>query len=319
MYQLNRVRRRIGWQSEEINTQLYKGQTVFCRSVSMKLSLLKISGFNLILILILNLVLAYEGKAAGLDQAIAILGKTETGKKVLEEARAQHLSIVEGKISKTDIVATRVIQGKEEKLDFTVQVIISHEKNPIFQAIDLAHELVHALHPKTNPFDPKLNAVDYVREGIESEGGEAHAILQECQVGKELIEIVNQEQAQLIKARCQFVWKTGKDSNLWKLSFYYLGNQYGLFAAKLKSMNSDQGKKDEISRIIQTKDPMFTSAAANKPYPLALLDEYLEITQKICSKSTARSVASISNKAVRAENTTMDERCQSLSSALFSP
>ncbi len=251
------------------------------------------------------------------ERAIAILEKTAIGREIMAEARQQKLSIIEGKISKTEIVATRVLRGKEERLDFNVQVIISRDKSPVFQAIDLAHELVHALHPKSNPFDPKLNAVDYIRAGIESEGGEAQAILQECKVGRELVAMVEEDQAQLIKARCQYVWKTEKDQNQWKLSFYHLGKYFSLFHAKLNSVKGDQAKNNQIAKIVQPKDPMFTSAAANKPYPLALLDEYVEITQKICSKTQQRKIAS-AGTAEKAATLSMNERCQSLSSALFS-
>ncbi len=207
---------------------------------------------------------------------------------------------------------------------FNVQVLISKDKSPVFQAIDLAHELVHALHPKSNPFDPKLNAVDYVRSGIESEGGEAQAILQECKVGRELVSIVTDEAAQLIKARCQYVWKTENNQDQWKLSFYHLGKYFSVFRSKLDSMNTDDDKREAIEKIVQMKDPMFTSAAANKPYPLALLDEYMEITKKICNKSQERKLASVVARAAAGNadapiHTEMDERCQSLSSALFSP
>ena len=253
----------------------------------------------------------------GLAKAIALLENTAIGKVAMQEARDKKLSIIEGKISKTEIVATRVLKENEEKLDFNVQVLISREKSPVFQAIDLAHELVHALHPKSNPFDPKLNAVDYIRAGIEAEGGEAQAITQECKVGQELLNQVDPEPAQLIKARCQYVWKTEKTPDQWKLSFYHLGKHFALFHSKLNSINVDKDKNTEISKMVKAKDPLFTSAAANKPYPLALLDEYVEITQKICSKSQQRNVASV-GVTEEVVTTPMDERCQSLSSALFS-
>jgi hypothetical protein len=249
-----------------------------------------------------------------LSKAIAVLEKTTIGREIMAEAREKNLSIIEGTISKTEIIATRVFSGQIEKLEFNVQVLISRDKSPVFQAIDLAHELVHALHPKSNPFDPKLNAVDYIREGIESQGGEAHAILQECRVGRELVGVVEQEPAQLIKARCQYVWKTEKNLDQWKQSFYHLGKHYALFHSKLNSINSDSEKNSAITKIVQMKDPLFTSAAANKPYPLALLDEYVEITQKICNNSQRRKIASVDVPA----SAQMDERCQSLSSALFS-
>ncbi len=255
---------------------------------------------------------ASESSQNGLAKAFAILGSSPLGKKLLDEAKEKDLSIIEGKISKTEIVATRVMESNREKLEFHVQVLISKEKNPVFQAIDLAHELVHALHPKSNPFDPKLNAVDYIREGIEAEGGEAHAILQECKVGHELVDLVQQEQAQLIKARCQFVWNSEKNEEQWNRSFYHLGRYLSLFRTRLGTVSTDQDKNQEISRLAQAKDPMFSSAAANKPYPLALLDEYVEITRKICNHSQKRKIEV-------AGNNPMEERCQSLSSALFSP
>ena len=252
-----------------------------------------------------------------LNQALNLLGSTKIGADELKLAKDLHIPIVAGNVSRTDVTATRAFQGKEETLTFHTQVLISQDKEIVFQALDLAHELVHALNPKSNPFDPKLNAVDYIREGIESVGGEAQAILQECKVGQELVAQVPQEQGQLIKARCQFVWKTEKDMNQWKLSFYHLGKSFAHFNEELRATKPDPQKQNLLSRIIQAKDPMFTSAAANKPYPLALLDEYVEITQKICTKTLQRKIASNSV----AGNTTaaaMDERCQSLSSAQFS-
>jgi len=270
---------------------------------------MKLSQFGLTMLVVAGLGVtgfAHAGDSSeGLEKAFSILEKSPIGKQIMSEARDQGLSIVEGPISKTEIVATRTMRDKNEKLEFHVQVLISKEKHPVFQAIDLAHELVHALHPKMNPFDPKLNAVDYIRQGIESEGGEAQAIMQECKVGHELARFVDEEEAQLIKARCKFVWTAEKDETLWKKTFYHLGRYSSLFRARLGSVNSDEEKNKEITRIVQSKDPMFTSAAANKPYPLALLDEYVEITRKIWK------VPSVFEKP-------MEERCQSLSSAQFS-
>jgi len=239
---------------------------------------------------------------AGLAKAFAIIEKSPIGNQLLQQAQKNKISIQEGKLSKTEIVATRTIEGRREKLEFHVQILISKDKNPVFQAIDLAHELVHAIHPKSNPFDPKLNAVDYVRQGIESDGGEAHAIQQECKVGQQLLTLVQDEQAQLIKARCQFVWNTEKNNDQWVQSFYHLGRYQKHFSEKLNLVNADVEKNEELNSILESKDPMFTSAAANKPYPLALLDEYVEITRKICKRSS----------------NPLEERCQSLSSALFS-
>jgi hypothetical protein len=246
----------------------------------------------------------------GLEKAYSILEKSSIGKSLLEEVKEQGLSITEGSISKTEIVATRTTSGNNEKLEFHVQVLISKDKNPVFQAIDLAHELAHALHPKMNPFDPNLNAVDYIRQGIEAEGGEAQAIMQECKVGAEISRYVADEEARLIKARCKFVWHAEKDETLWKKSFYHLGKYSRFFLNKLVSINHDQQKNEEMIGKVQTRDPLFTSATANKPYPLALLDEYVEITKKICNRSQGKKNSSMVDK-------TLEERCQYWSSAQF--
>jgi hypothetical protein len=266
-------------------------------------SIQKKLGFGLCVMGLAGPVQGAESDSSGLNRAFFILERSETGKRLLAEAKAKGLSIQEGKISKTEIVATRVWSGKREKFDFHVQVQISKDKNPVFQAIDLAHELVHALHPKTNPFDPKLNAVDYVRDGIESKGGEAQAILQECKVGQQLVGMVPEEQAQLIKARCQFVWTNEKNQDHWLKSFYHLGRHLTAFRDQLDAATGSSSNGEALSNIAVAKDPMFTSAVANKPYPLALLEEYVEITRKICN---------------RGEKRKLEARCQSLSSALFS-
>lgn len=269
------------------------------------------SGLGLLAVLMSGVAHGNEAIPSGLTKAVSILERTDSGKKLLIDARKKGLSIQEGKISKTEIVATRQWVGKREKLDFQIQVMISKDKSPVFQAIDLAHELVHALNPKTNPFDPKLNAVGYVREGIESKGGEAHAIMQECKVGQQLVGIVPEEQAQLIKARCQFVWNNEKNQVLWLKSFYHLGRFLQSFRNQLDAVSGEIDQNEQISGMSVAKDPMFTSAAANKPYPLALLEEYVEITRKICSRTEKRKSEALAGNP-------MEERCQSLSSAVFS-
>ena len=269
------------------------------------------SGLGLLAVLVSGVAHGSEAIPSGLTKAVSILERTESGKKLLSDARKKGLSIQEGKISKTEIVATRQWVGKREKLDFQIQVMISKDKSPVFQAIDLAHELVHALNPKTNPFDPKLSAVGYVREGIESRGGEAHAIMQECKVGQQLVGIVAEEQAQLIKARCQFVWNSEKNQDQWLKSFYHLGRYLHAFRNQLDAVSGEVEENERISELSVARDPMFTSAAANKPYPLALLEEYVEITRKICSRSEKRKSETLAGNP-------MEERCQSLSSAVFS-
>jgi hypothetical protein len=255
----------------------------------------------------------------GLAKAMALLEQTTTGHQALLDAKNLKIPIQAGRISKTEITATRTIApkaGEGENLIFNTQVLVAADKSPVFQALDLAHELVHAVHPKGNPFDPNLNAEDYVRHGIEGEGGEAPAIAQECRVGKELIagasnEVVktemNEETAQLIKARCSYVWQMESNDRQWKQSFYHLGEYYHEFLGQVRRMNGTAESKAAWAQKVEPKSPMFASAVAHKPYPLALLEEYVQITRTICEKSmrspVGREIASI---------TALNTRCQSI-------
>lgn len=241
-----------------------------------------------------------EIEAARLKMAMTLLERTESGKAALEKMRSLSIPVKSAPVSKTDIIATRKSDGSKESYSYEVQVLIAGDKDPVFQALDLAHELVHATHPNKNPFDPKLSATDYVRHGIEGDGGEAQAIAAECKVGKEMIDMADKtdlknETAQLIRARCQYVWNTQANPSKWTQSFYQVGQHYREFAAKISEMN--------LHLKVESKSPIFSSAAAHKPYPLALLDEYIEITKVICSKN--RKIAS---DAV----TALQERCESV-------
>ena len=231
-----------------------------------------------------------------LQSAFDLLALTPTGRMALVKAKMANLPIHEGNVSKTEISITRTRKGSEEQIAFHTQILIAKEKDPVFQALDLAHELVHALSPKQNPFDPKLNPESYVKQGIEGQGGEADAIAQECKVGKELPGLKESVSA-LIKARCQYVWQTESDSKKWKHSFYYLGQYYQEFLAVLEQIKEPEAKGWD--QKIEVKSPLFSSAVAHKPYPLALLEEYVSITRTICEKSlktkVGRKIASLAD------------------------
>jgi hypothetical protein len=243
-----------------------------------------------------------EVDSARLKTALSLLDKTETGKAALAKVKELDIPIQSADISKTEIVATRSMDGSKEKLSYQIQVLVARDKDPVFQALDLAHELVHATNPKRNPFDPKLSASEYVRHGIEGEGGEAQAIAQECKVGKELIDVaeakheMKNETVQLIKARCQFVWNTADNESKWKQSFYQVGQYYRQFTSMVRGM--------DMNLKVEAKSPIFASAVAHKPYPLALLEEYIDITKRICEKN--RKIAS---EAV----SVLEERCRAVS------
>lgn len=233
-------------------------------------------------------------KPMALIQAIKILENTERGKGLLEQAQHHRVPIRAGAVSKTEITVTRVVEpqsfGKKpgntaEKLHFAVQVMISQEKEPVFQALDLAHELVHAIHEKKNPFDPNMTATEYVEHGIEGAGGEAHAIAEECKVGHEVARTLNNSTSKLIAARCRTVWKLEKDETTWKKSFYQLGRHYRAFVQEWLATRPQEESVEAWKEKLAARTPLFSSASAHKPYPVALLEEYIEITRTICARA----------------------------------
>ncbi len=248
-------------------------------------------------------------ESGSLSAAIQLLEQTPTGKAALEQARLHQIPIHAGAISKTEITVTRSVDAasttQDEKLKFVTQVVIARDKEPVFQALDLAHELVHAVNPKKNPFDPNLNAQDYIQYGIEGNGGEAQAIAQECKVGKELTSL-KQETSNLIKARCEFVWNTENDTKKWQHSFYQLGQYYHAFLGLMRNYKTESNAA--WTDRVEAKSPVFSSAVAHKPYPLALLEEYVQITRVICEKALktnmGRKIASVAS---------LETRCRAVS------
>ena len=252
-----------------------------------------------------------------LDKAVAMLEATKTGAAELARARELRIPIIAGQVSKTDITATRVMIGNEEKLTYQTEVMVAQDKEAAFQALDLAHELVHATNPKNNPFDPSLNLADYVKHGIEGAGGEAQAIAAECKAGQEMIEqtgatALKTDTIQTIKARCQFVWKTVPQDSKWKQSFYHLGNHYGEFLSQVAGLHLKENEKADWRDKVESKSPMFASAVAHKPYPLALLEEYVEITKRVCEKTKLKSI----NRAI-ASISLLQERCRAVGATLI--
>jgi hypothetical protein len=227
-----------------------------------------------------------------LEQAERLLETTESGRQVLEAAREGRITWVLGQVSRTEVTATRTVHDEVETVHYDTRVIISGSKSPVFQALDLAHELVHALRPKENPFHPALKPGDYVVRGIEGEGGEAEAIAYECRVGREWIDrsksrVIPEEDLALVRARCGMVWKAMADGEKWKRSFYYLGQHYRDFLDRLTRLEPGSAEMKRWKERLDPRTPIFSSAMAQKPYPLALLEEYLELTRKICSRSPA--------------------------------
>jgi hypothetical protein len=229
------------------------------------------------------------------ERVMELLRETPSGFPLVEAATEAGVPIEEGKVSRTEVTATRVSRDGEAFTRFETKVVLSRSKSPVFQALDLAHELVHALRPKENPFNPDLMAGEYVVRGIEGEGGEAEAILHECRVAKDFLEHrkfegrIGVEERALVKARCATVWKLSVNEGAWKRSFYQLGQHTRDFLERIsKRVGKSPREWNWWKERVDSRSPLFSSAVAQKPYPLALLEEYEEITARFCEKALKR-------------------------------
>ena len=299
--------------AHEFYTQVSKESTGIDRKKGMRIRVL----FGVISVLIQGFN-AHAGEESALSDAFRFLNGTQTGAGIHERAKELEIPISLGLVSKTDMIATRKGEGKKEKLRVETRVVVAMNKDPVFQALDLAHELTHATESRPNPFDPKLDPMGYVRSGIEGVGGEASAIRAECTVGKELLQGASRFKLKsvtkrLIRARCAASWSAEAEPHRWIESFYNLGHFYSDFLGELKGLRLEPSRFGRWRQKVHAKSPLFSSAVTHKPYPLALLEEYVEITRKVCGR--AKEAISRSPSSVKE----MHSRCQTVGMELKSP
>jgi hypothetical protein len=91
-----------------------------------------------------------------------------------------------------------------------------------------------------------------------------------------------------MKARCELVWRILPESKRWAESFYHLGHYFQDFHQVLAELKLTSKEKRDWSGRMRTRSPLFSSAVTHKPYPLALLEEYIEITRKVCERAKLR-------------------------------
>jgi hypothetical protein len=289
--------------AQDFYTQVSKESTAECRKKTMKMWFLAVGfcGFGGMG--------AFAGEIPPFAEAIRILDATPTGFALRQRAYKRGVPVVPGPVSKTDLIATRTGEGPGREIRTELRVVVALDKEPVFQALDLAHELTHAVGASVNPFDPNLDPFSYVKSGIEGAGGEASAIRAECEVAKEILAGGKRLRPDpstrlLIRARCASAWRAATEPSRWIDSFYQLGQHYYDFLHALSGLGLDQSKLARWKARLSARSPLFSSAVTHKPYPLALLEEYVEMTRKVCSRAKEtrlRAPASVSRMKGRCE------------------
>lgn len=224
-----------------------------------------------------------------LEEAIGLLQQSPTGRSLVERAMKTWgaRSIAEllghfqwGSASRTDAVLIRHYDadtGRETR-ERRVTIYLRGGQTEGNLLLDIAHELVHATsRPLWDPYDPQLTAVKYIRAAIEGPGGEVEAVQTECQVGFEL----SAGPLPLPEgARCRSYEGAGARERIQR-DFYRVGRWSGELRARL---GAESARLPELS----SDRPALYSSTGGTPYPVALLEEYRQLTAAACGNSLRR-------------------------------
>jgi hypothetical protein len=261
------------------------------------------------LLCIPGLLVAHEGPAtdpalaltadARLERAVEVLSHVPTGKELLARAQAfwrlsRPADVVRklqwGTASKTDAVLTRHFNPRtgQESREREVTIFLRQGQSLDDLVLDVAHELVHATaRPAWDPYDPQLTAGRYIWAAIEGEGGEVKAVASECRVAFEVHERFGA--AKNASERCKSYLKTAAAGELPDLErirkdFYRVGHWKRELLEKL-------GQEREMFPLLSRESPKLYSSTGNAPYPVALFQEFEEITDIACENSRKRASA----------------------------
>lgn len=220
----------------------------------------------------------WRGPWKGLPQLLAILETVPEGQAILEKAKKKDPLFLDrirsGDASYTESTFARTysLLDGQEKIELKHDVTISKHL-PLGEAVvDFAHELVHFTEKAMlDPYKPGFELEEFVRRGIEGQGGELQALRQECLVAWSL---KRQYRKYPEHRLCEpYQGKKGEFLNQKALGDYYaLGSWKKRASPKLLKAIPE----------LTTEDVVFTSSYAKKPYPIALTEEFDATRETAC-------------------------------------
>lgn len=253
-------------------------------------------------------------------EAIALLARTQAGKRILTRAMAfwnesnqngilKHLAY--GAVSRTDAVLTRHYnpESGEEVRERFVTVILKKDQPLIDAAMDLGHELVHATTPPSwDPYDPSLTAGKYMFAALEANGGEVDAVFAECEIAADF-----KRDLDIRTTRCdRYLTLAAPDNRLVvdrakiQGDFYRVGKWDAFVRSRL-------GKEKSTFPLLSRKDPELYSATGGAPYPVSLMREYEELNRVACENVRKRADVFRAPASVNSESLPLGDRCRGMS------
>ena len=222
----------------------------------------------------------WKGSWVSAKELLPFLELSAEGSSILKDAKARDPNFAEkirfGQASFTESTFSRtysLLDGKEKiNLDHTV---VLNQKLPLSDAIlDLAHELVHFTEKKMlDPYGKNFSLVQFVRQGIEGQGGELAALEKECKTAWELKERFSGFPTHYLCS--PYKRKEGFDREKAKRDYYALGAWIG---------DAPDSMRKEIKEISE-KRVVLSSSFARKPYPIALAEEFQSTLRSACENN----------------------------------
>ncbi len=198
----------------------------------------------------------------------------------------KHLKL--GSSSRTDAVLTRHFSSEtgQEEREREVTIFLRETQSDLELLLDLSHELVHATsRPLFDPYDPDLSAVHYIQSSIDGEGGEVEAVLAECAVAEEwgmrAGQVVHRCRNYVDAKSHSISGQAGEIRKRISADFYRVGSW-------LNELQKELGAAISLLPELNAEKPRLYSSTEHTPYPVALYQEYAEMTQIACKNSLER-------------------------------
>ncbi|HEY8278309.1 MAG TPA: hypothetical protein VIH99_01715 [Bdellovibrionota bacterium] len=216
-----------------------------------------------------------------LTQLMAILQTVPEGRAVLEKAQRKDPRFADrvkfGAASFTESTFSRtysLLDGKE-RIELRHDVTINKQLRLADAVVDLAHELVHYTEKgMLDPYRPGFELSQFVRNGIEGEGGELAAMKVECRLAWSLERKYKNFPPHRLCERYRGQGNAFQQEEA-RLDYYAVGSWLGQLSKSLRKAIPE----------IHGDGSIFTSSYASKPYPVALEEEYAMTRKAACANN----------------------------------
>lgn len=236
---------------------------------------------------------AWEMRWRNLPQLVAILESVPEGKAILRRAESKdpeftsRIKLGEASFTESTFSRTYSLLDGKQQISLRHEVTLNRNLSLANAVVDLAHELVHFTEKgMLDPYRAGFELSQFVRNGIEGEGGELSALHMECKVAWALEKAYRRFPQHSLCERYRLPGG-GFAGTKAKRDYYAVGAWFDRGGRQLK------GEIPEVSQ----RPAVFTSSYASKPYPIALAEEFA-MTRKAACENNQRKYRLIASQSV---------------------